>query len=163
MANGKQAPKISVIGIGNMLMGDDGIGIAVAEALLPVLSSHGVNVVTGGTAGMGLIRHFLESDVVIVIDAIDAGNGVAPGTMFKFDPDEAGITNLRSTNTHGMGVSYLITNTRLMGVSPKVVVFGIQVGDVRENDCILTEPVAASMNRVCELVLEELEVFGITL
>ncbi len=158
MRNGKQVLKITVIGIGNTLMGDDGVGVAVVQNLLPSISTDilsSVNFIIGGTAGMGLLKHFRESDVVIVVDAIDVQ--AAPGTVFRFAPDEVGLVHLRSNNIHGMGVPQLIANSRLVGANPKIIVFAIQVGDVRPNDGMLTPPVRAAVERVGELVMEELQ------
>ncbi|MHB9053632.1 MAG: hydrogenase maturation protease, partial [Thermoleophilia bacterium] len=113
----------------------------------------GVNVVAGGVAGMAMLSHFLESDAVIVIDAIDAG--AEPGAIFRFDPDEAGVMSLRSNNIHGMGVPHLVTNARLKGADPEVIVFAVQVESVNPRDRELSPAVAASVTRVRELVADE--------
>lgn len=143
-----------IVGIGNTLMGDDGAGVFVAEELLGGELPDGVECVIGDTAGMGLIRNFVDFSRVIVVDAIDVKE--QPGDIFRFDPDEAGITELRSHNVHGMGVSYLITSARMMGADPDVLIFAIQVGDVRPLDRKLSEPVRKAVKRVTEMVREEL-------
>ncbi|MBS3909962.1 MAG: hydrogenase maturation protease [Actinobacteria bacterium] len=154
----KPAPRITVLGVGNTLMGDDGVGVAVARGLVAELEDSPVSVVLGETAGMGLMRHFRESDVVIVIDAVAAE--AEAGSIFRFNADEADIVHLRSNNIHGMGVPHLISNARLVGADPEVIVFGVQVGDVRPRDEVLTEPVAAAVPRVRALVIDELVRFG---
>ena len=148
-----RAPRITVLGVGNTLMGDDGVGVAVVEGLPARLLGPQVEVVIGATAGMGLVKYFRTSDVVIVVDAI--ATQAEPGAIFRFDPDEAGIMNLRSNNIHGMGVPYLVTNARLAGADPDVVVFAVQIGDVRPHDRVLTPGVEAAVPRVREVVLEE--------
>lgn len=153
-----EMPRITVLGVGNTLMGDDGVGVAVVRELVSRLARSGVNVVVGETAGMGLIRHFRESDVVIVVDAV--ATEAEAGSIFRFRADEAGIVHLRSNNIHGMGVPHLISNARLAGADPEVIVFGVQVGDVRPRDESLTEPVAAAVPRVQRLVIDELVNFG---
>ena len=147
--------KVTVIGIGNTLMGDDGVGVAVVRDLLSHPIGQNVEVVISETAGLGLIKHFRDSDVVIVVDAIAAE--VEPGAIFRFRPDEAGIVRLRSNNIHGMGVAHLVSNARLAGADPDVIIFGVQVGDVRPRDSTLTPPVARAAKRVRELVIEELK------
>ncbi|MCL6093458.1 MAG: hydrogenase maturation protease [Actinomycetota bacterium] len=146
-------PPVAVIGVGNTLMGDDGVGISIIESLSQKPLGDDVELVYGGTAGMALMRYFLECDLVIVIDAIDAG--AEPGAIFRFHPDEAGVTTLRSNNIHGMGVGYLLTSARMRGIEPEVVVLAVQVGDVRPNDCQLTPEVAAAAARVQKLVTGE--------
>ncbi len=145
--------RTTLIGLGNALMGDDGVGVKVVESLRSIVGPS-VECVTGGTAGMALIRYFLESDVVIVVDGVEAE--AAPGTVFRFSPDEAGITRLRSHNSHGMGISYLVATGRIKGTNPRVVIFGIQVGSVLPNDCCLSSPVAEACPRVARLIMKEI-------
>ncbi len=148
-----KTPAITILGVGNTLMADDGLGIFVIEGLDAGAFGSGVNVVAGGVAGMAMLSHFLESDAVIVIDAIDAG--AEPGAIFRFDPDEAGVMSLRSNNIHGMGVPHLVTNARLKGADPEVIVFAVQVESVNPRDRELSPAVAASVTRVRELVADE--------
>lgn len=147
------SPVVTLLGIGNVHMGDDGIGIEVVRRLEESARHLGVRVVADGLAHMGLIRHFQESDTVVVVDAIDAG--AEPGAVFRFDPDQAGVTELRSNNIHGMGVSYLLTNARFAGADPRVIVYAVQVGDVRPSDD-LTAEVARAAADVERMVLDEL-------
>lgn len=147
-------PRIVVLGIGNTLMGDDGVGAAVARSLVRLGLPHDVAVLESPNADMGLVRHFRESERVYVVDAIDAG--AEPGAVFRFSPDEAGVTSLRSNNIHGMGVGFLITNARLMGADPSVVVFGIQVADIRPRPDTLTDEVSQAAEAVAQMLRAEL-------
>jgi hydrogenase maturation protease len=149
----EQARLVTLLGIGNDTMGDDGFGPKVVRRLEEPAHHLGVRVVCDGLAHMALVQHFRESDVVIVVDAMDAG--VEAGAIFRFDPDEAGVTQLRSNNIHGMGVSYLLTNARFMGADPKVVVYAVQVGDVRPSDD-LSPDVEAAIPAVERMILAEL-------
>ncbi len=150
---GESRPVVTLLGIGNATMGDDGVGIEVARRLEETARYLGVLVVADGLAHMGLLRHFVESDVVVVIDAIDAQ--AEAGAVFRFDPDAAGVTQLRSHNIHGMGVGYLLTNARLLGHHPRVVVFAVQVRDVLPREGLSAE-VAEAAGRVERLVEDEL-------
>lgn len=147
-------PGTTVVGIGNTLMGDDGVGSVIARRLASRELPEQVTIVERPNADMGLMRHFLESERLVVIDAMDAG--AEPGSIFRFDPDEVGVTSLRSNNIHGMGVGFLITNARLWGARPQVVVYGVQVGDVRPRPDVLSPEVQAAAERVLELVEREL-------
>lgn len=135
-------------------MGDDGFGVTAAQALEAENLGDNVKVVIGLTADLGMIGHFLESDLVIFLDAIDAE--AEPGAIFRFHPDEAGITGLRSNNIHGMGVSYLLTSARLKGANPEVIVFAVQVASVVPRDRELSPAVEAAVKRVVEMVAEEI-------
>jgi hydrogenase maturation protease len=148
----------TVLGIGNEAMGDDAVGVVVAREQAARAPRLPAEVVEGGMAGMGLIRHFLTPGTVIVIDAIDTG--AEPGDIFRFDPDEAGVTALRCNNIHGMGVPHLVANARLMGARPNVVVYAVQVGDVNPNAETLSQPVRDAATRVVEMVAEEVELLA---
>ena len=169
-----------MIGVGNTLMGDDGVGVAVVRQLLadaghdvtpphggpiaagvgrhiPGAFGPGVDAVLGETAGLALVGHFRASQMVIVIDALDAaGQGAEPGQVFRFNPDEAGIAGLRSNNIHGMGVPHLVANARLAGADPDVVVYAIQVGDVRPRPDELTPAVAEAVPAVVAMVRDDI-------
>jgi hydrogenase maturation protease len=150
---GARAPSITIIGVGNTLMGDDGFGIFVAEGLDAETLGQDVRVIVGHTAGMALLEYFLESDVVIVIDAIAAS--AEPGALFRFHPDEADVMDMRSNNSHGMGVTYLVTSARLKGSDPEVVIFAAQVENVNPCDRKLSPAVATAVGRARELIAEE--------
>lgn len=136
-------------------MGDDGVGVSVVEGLEEAGLAPEARIVTGATAGMALAGHFLESDLVIVVDAI--ATEAEPGAMFRFHPDEAGVMSLRSNNIHGMGVPYLVTTARLRGCYPEVLVYAVQVGSIMPDDGRLTPAVAQAAVRVRELIVAEVE------
>lgn len=146
--------KVSVIGIGNTLMGDDGVGVRVAEELRDLLPRvPEVDVVTGGVAGMMLMPAVLAADHVIFVDALAVDD--EPGSIFRMDPDIAGITGLRSTTSHGMGIPYLITNARMLGHDPTFVVYGIQIGDIMGGPDTLSPNVHGVVPVVAGLIAEE--------
>ena len=142
--------RITVIGIGNTLMGDDGVGVRVAERLQARELPEAVSVVIGSVAGMGLVGHVLASDRVIFVDAIEAG--AKPGAVFRFDPDDVDVANLRSNTSHGLSVSYLVTAARLKGARPDVLIYAIQVGVVCPMPDVLTEAVEAAVAEVAEMI-----------
>lgn len=145
----------TIIGIGNTLMGDDGAGVAVARRLAERALPPDVAVVERANAEMALLQHFIESQRLVVVDALDAG--AEPGAIFRFDPDEVGVTSLRSNNIHGMGVGFLITNARLWGARPSVIVYGIQVGDIRPRPDVLSPRVEKACTEVAEMIERELQ------
>jgi hydrogenase maturation protease len=142
-----------VIGIGNTLMGDDGVGVRVAEALTSRDLGPGVTVVAGGTEGMALSRHFTESDSVVVVDAIAAAD--APGSVFRFTPQDIGMTQLRSHTSHGLSLPNIILAASLQGASPEVIVYAVQIGDITCGFDTLTPEVEAAIPDVCEMVAGE--------
>lgn len=144
--------KAVILGIGNTLMGDDGVGPVVARACVLRVPDT-CDVVIGETAGMALIPLFLQGVPLLVIDAIDVG--AEPGEVFRFKPDDAGVTGLRSNTLHGCGLPYLITTARLRGCDPDVTVYGIQVGNVMPDPDTLSVPVADAVEFAIELVVRD--------
>lgn len=145
---------VAVLGIGNTLMGDDGAGVAAAFRLRSAggLPSR-VEVVLGETAGMALLRYFCDCDAVVFLDAIDAGT--TPGSIFRFGPDEAGMTETRSNNIHGMGLPHLLASARLLGHDPEIVCLAVQVGDVRPRPGAFSAEVEAALPQLAELARAE--------
>ena len=79
------APKKTlVLGVGNLLMGDEGVGIRVVRRLEERLSDPGTEIVDGGTGGLHLLEYFLDRDRVILVDAVMDGS--APGTVSVSKP-----------------------------------------------------------------------------
>jgi hydrogenase maturation protease len=134
-------------------MGDDGVGVRVAEGLASRDLGADINVVSGGTDGMALSRHFLEADVVLVVDAVAAGD--EPGSVFRFTLDDAGMTSLRSHTSHGLSIPAIVFAARLQGAEPDVVIYAVQIGDITCGFDTLTPEVAAAVPHVAEMVVEE--------
>jgi hydrogenase maturation protease len=145
--------RVCVIGIGNTLMGDDGVGVRVAEVLASRDLGPDTEVVSGGTSGMALSRYFVEADCVVVIDAIAAGD--APGSVFRFTPDDIGMSQLRSHTSHGLSLPSIMMAAQLQGAAPDVVVYAVQIGDITCGFDTLTPEVAAAIPDIADMVAEE--------
>jgi hydrogenase maturation protease len=145
-------PRISVIGIGNTLKADDGVGVRVAEELSSLDLGADVDVVSGELAGMLLAPYFINSDHVIVVDAIDAGD--TAGSVFRFHAED-GLPMLRSHTSHGISVTELVTVARLSGSKAEILIFAVQVEDVRPMSEGLSETVEAVVPEVVQMVRDE--------
>jgi hydrogenase maturation protease len=131
------------------------VGVCAAELLRQRDSLGSATIVTGHLAGMQLMPHVLAADTVIFVDALAVDD--EPGTIYRLDPDVAGITGLRSTTSHGMGIPYLITNARLKGHHPTFVVYAVQLGDIMCGPDTLSPQVGEALPRLVELIAEEIE------
>jgi hydrogenase maturation protease len=139
--------------MGNTLMGDDGVGVRVAEALSLRDLGPDIEVVSGGTAGMALSHYFTGADCVVVVDAIAAGD--TPGSVYRFRPEDAGILELRSHTSHGLSLPSIIMAASLQGARPDVLVFAVQIGDITCGFDTLTTEVEAVVPEVADMVAEE--------
>ena len=134
-------------------MGDDGVGVRVAEELLSRDLGAGVDVISGGTDGMALTRHFMDAETIIVVDAVAIDD--APGSVYRFTPDDAGMTSLRPHSSHGISVPSIMLAARLQGANPDVVVYAVQIGDITCGFETLTPEVEARVAEVADMVADE--------
>ncbi|MEW5784849.1 MAG: hydrogenase maturation protease [Bacillota bacterium] len=124
--------KLLVLGIGNILCGDDGIGPILAERLLPLYRENKqVDILNGGTIGLGLLYLFENYDHVLFLDAVDVG--AQPGTVFKYTlEDLETIRSEKMLSSHQSDPFKLALYAETIGCLPKnVAVLGIQIGAVR--------------------------------
>ena len=137
-----------VIGIGNSLMGDEGVGVHTARWLTErgYLPSE-VEVLDGGTGGFHLMGHFQNYDRVILVDA--ATDGQAPGTITRLEPRFS--SDYPTTLTaHDIGLKDLIDALYLVESRPEIVLFTVSISFPVELSLDLTDAVAASIPRVAE-------------
>jgi hydrogenase maturation protease len=142
-----------VIGIGNLIKCDDGIGVHAIRELQGRVPAE-VELVEGSIYCADLFCFLEGRSKVVFIDAIDAGE--EPGAIFKFSPDEVRQKAAVPLSIHDFGLYELIQTARLMDQCPEdITIFAVQVKETDFGDQ-LTEKVAAAVPRVCELVLEEI-------
>ncbi|HKZ75688.1 MAG TPA: HyaD/HybD family hydrogenase maturation endopeptidase [Actinomycetota bacterium] len=143
-----------VLGVGNVLMSDEGIGVLAAEALLERVPI-GVRVLTGGAIGQALLPEVEVADRLLVLDCIDAGR--EPGTVIRIEGRDLPSRTRPVVSPHELSVGDLIAMAELHGGAPaEIVVLGIQPGLVAPG----MEPspqVAAALPRLVEAALEVLE------
>jgi hydrogenase maturation protease len=114
-----------VLGLGNLVHSDDGVGVHAIHALqLDLRVPLNVQLIDGGTQGLGLLSHISGVRHLLVIDAIDAGQ--PSGTLLRFDG-----TSLKGlpgkASVHQLGFGDLMIALQLLGESPgEVVVLGVQ-------------------------------------
>lgn len=154
--------RILVAGIGNVFLGDDGFGVALADRLarreLPV----GVEVVDYGIRGMDLAYALHDGwDAVVLLDATPRGR--APGTLYVIEPDLGELSP--AVDAHGMDpVMVLGLAQALGGPLPRVLVVGceprtVMRGDEEDVVAEISEPVRAALDegvRVVESLLADL-------
>lgn len=153
--------KTIVLGCGNVLASDDGVGIKVIRELARLPLAGGVKLVEAGVAGIGILDYFDGQDKAIIIDAILADR--EPGTIVCFQGGDLPSKNMMPWSLHGMGLlealqlGYRVEPQRM----PKeLVIMGIQVKDLDRWKEGLSPEVEAAVPKAVEAVLKELEVTG---
>jgi hydrogenase maturation protease len=149
-------PNIVILGIGNLLLSDEGVGVHVANKLMEIDLPEGVSVVEGGTDGFRLINFITEADRLIVIDAVQGG--AAPGSIYRFNLDE--VKNCPSgfkTSVHQIGILEVINMSGLIGKTPQTTVIGIEPHSL-EMGMELSPTIKEKIPRIIELILDELNI-----
>jgi hydrogenase maturation protease len=139
-----------VIGVGNTLRGDDGVGVHVARALACRPLPETVEVLDGGTEGLNLLFEMERADRVILIDA--ASMEQPPGESRTFDSALlASSAKPRFSSLHGFGIAEVLALGRSVGVEPEVTILAIQPADIGPRDGLSAE-LAARVPEYVELV-----------
>jgi hydrogenase maturation protease len=143
-----------VIGVGNPLRHDDGVGHAVARAIRA--ASPATSVIEMEGEGAALIEAWTGAGLVIVIDAVRSGS--APGTVHRFEPPEDPLpATLSSTSTHAFGLPAAVELGRTLGQLPRrLVVYGIEGVDFTAGEGLSPE-VEAAVGTVRARVQAEME------
>jgi hydrogenase maturation protease len=149
----------AIIGIGNTLMKDEGVGVHVANALLSGYNfPPEVEVMDGGTMGMELMRHFEDHKIVIIVDAVDFHK--EPGFIGSIEDDEIlKILNTKLT-MHHLGITDVLATLKLRDNQPDhIFLLGIQPESI-DLDTEMSELVQSKMPRLIEIILLKLKEWG---
>lgn len=155
-------PNIStlVLGIGNLVMSDDAVGVIVAQRLQQKYRfPDNVEILDGGTLGLDLLPKLENIVHLIMIDAVETGKKA--GTSVRLYGEELPIALQTKVSPHQMGLKDLLAVSELMGHSPKeMVLIGVQPGSI-EMGVGLTVEVEAQLDILISNVLTELANCGI--
>lgn len=145
-----------VIGIGNPLLTDDGVGWRVAEALRSRLAHRrNVDVIELGAGGISVMEALVGYERAVVVDAMESGG--TPGSIYRLTPD--GLRETRnSACVHDMSFRTALDTGRFLGVPlpSEIEVWGIEPADVGTFGEGLSDPVARAVPRVVEEILKTL-------
>lgn len=138
-----------VMGIGNVLMGDEGVGVHVARRLEEESLPAGVDVLDGGTGGFHLLSEFSSHDPVVLIDA--TMDGRPAGTVSLTEPRYA--SDFPPTLTaHDIGLRDLIVSAALLGGLPRMRLITVSIDGMQSMQMTLSPAVSAAVPRVLERV-----------
>ena len=154
--------RVAVLGIGNVLMGDDALGPFVVKLLEAAWEPHdGLQLIDAGTPGLDLTAYLAELDTVIVVDVVKAQG--APGEVRLYDKRELiERPPILAMSPHEPGLREAILNADFLEVSPGTIrLVGVIPGSV-DYRLGLSDPVRAALPAVVERIREELAAAGIT-
>lgn len=144
-----------ILGVGNPLMGDDAVGIRAIELLRQRqdVPAH-VDIIDGGTDGLGLILVLERYRRAILVDAVLME--AAPGTIRRFTWDEVRLKQTaRSISLHESGLEQALILAEVLGSLPDQIVFyGVQPEN-REWDQPLSQAVVGALPALLEALIHE--------
>lgn len=141
---------ILVLGIGNYLMGDEGVGVHFARWLERSSPPDHVDVLDGGTGGFYLTNYLEAYPNVILIDA--TLDDQAPGTIRLLEP-RFSQDYPRAMSTHDIGMKDLIEAMILMDTLPKIYLFTISIETLQQQQVTLSPPIEAVLPALRDQVL----------
>lgn len=149
-----------VLGIGNLIMTDDGIGVRAVQLMAERYRfPAGITILDGGTLGLDLLPKLEGVARLLVVDAIETGK--PPGTVVRLSGDDVPFALETKVSPHQMGLKDLLAVASLQGCLPgELVLLGMQPARI-EMGIELSPAVAAGLEPLIHTILKELEQWGV--
>lgn len=149
-----------VIGVGNLLFCDDGIGVIATAYLRENFEfTPELELLDGGTLGFNLAEYFLEYDNVFIIDTISTNDEA--GTIYKIPSDELLGSSRYKNTAHEVEVVQMLEACALHDKRANVTVFGIIPEDINSVKIGLSEILHANFETLIQTVIQEVEGLGV--
>jgi len=154
------AIKISLIGLGNLLLGDEGVGVHAVEALKRKYDfPEELRLLDGGTLGLDLLHLIEGMDRVLFVDAVDLKK--KPGTIAVIEGEDLPSLLEPKLSLHHVGLSDLLFASGFLGTRPaEIVLIGIQP-ETMEIGLELSKTIKERFDKLLETVLEKLREWGL--
>ncbi len=151
--------RILVLGVGNILLRDEGVGVkAVVKLQSEFDFSHNVELMDGGTLGLSLLDPICEADHLIVVDAVKYGH--PPGTLYRFTAEDFERRVRHKNSLHQLDLVETLAYAEMLEKRPSAVVVGVEPEDMSPWGMELTAIVEARLSDICSKVLEEITAAG---
>lgn len=147
-------PRVLVLGVGNLLLSDEGVGVHVARLLQTMDLPDDVEVVDGGTTGFELLRLCAGRSDVIILDSLRADEPA--GTVVAASPEELDLQWHHPASAHGLGLQELLSHAAALDPPPRLHIVGIVPATLHEPGMTLSSQlqellpsVAATVAQLC--------------
>jgi len=147
-----------VIGVGNILLCDEGIGVHVVRELSRRGGMPGVEFVDGGVAGATLLHLVEGEERVVLVDAVDAP--FPPGTVVRMTPGDLAGSGGPAWSLHDLNLSDTLGMMRLRETLPEMILLGVVPADIETYSLDLSETIAARFGEIVEKVRSEIAAFA---
>jgi hydrogenase maturation protease len=152
--------KIIILGIGNLLLKDEGVGIHLIQLLEKEPLPAGVELVDGGTSTLDILPLLKEADKIIVVDAMQARG--EPGSIYRCRPRDLVPSEDAPMSLHHIDFIQALKMAKLLGddLEPRTIIFGVEPKEIGW-EIGLTPPVQEKITLLKKLVLEESQKAGL--
>ena len=153
--------RIVVLGVGNILLSDEGVGVRAIEQLRADYAlPPEVEILDGGTCAMEMLDDLARADHLLIVDAVRSGQ--PPGTIVKIAGDDVPVFFKTKLSPHQIGLSDVLATLALTGEQPgATTIIGVEPESL-ETAMALTPTVAAQMPKLVGILAEELRGQGLT-
>ncbi len=145
--------RILVLGIGNILQKDDGIGVHIVNHIAETgMELPGdVELADGGTAGHDLIPLMQGRDKIIIVDALNVDD--RPGSVYRFTPEHL-LERKGAFSLHDVGIKEVIASLRILGEVPEIEIIGIVPEDIGTLDIGISDSVRESIPKAVREIFD---------
>lgn len=140
-----------ILGVGNYLMGDEGLGVHLAKLLEQESLSEEISVIDGGSGGFKLMEYIDQEASIILVDA--TLDGKPPGSIRMIEPRFASDFP-KAMSTHEIGLKDLVESLILLGRMPRIYLFVVSIAEIQPLSIELSPEVNACLPVLKTQVLE---------
>ena len=116
---------VLILGVGNILLSDEGLGVRAVKELQKVALPAGVELLDGGTLSTDLLDYIAGREKVVIIDAMRGG--CPPGSVYRLCPDDIVGQPEHCFSLHQIGLLDTLASGQLLGLLPEeVIIFGVE-------------------------------------
>lgn len=148
--------RITILGVGNILLKDEGVGVRVIERLDNAFQfPDNIRIVDGGVLGMRLMGIVADADVLIVVDAVQ--NSQTPGTLYRLAGDQVPRRVLAKQSMHQLDLPEVLALCSAIDHTPETIVIGVEPEDIHTMDMELTATISGKVDALVSMVIDELD------
>ncbi|MBT8205961.1 MAG: hydrogenase maturation protease [Eudoraea sp.] len=142
---------ILVMGVGNYLMGDEGIGVHIIQEMAKLDLPENLDILDGGTGGFTLLGCFEAYPVIIFVDA--TMDGKPPGTLSLIEPRFASDFP-NALSVHDVGLKDMIEAVYLMDEVPEIYLLTISIAELKPMTIALSEAVKSAIPQAIDKIIK---------
>jgi hydrogenase maturation protease len=156
-----KSPQVVILGVGNILLKDEGVGIRVVERLRREYRfPDNVRLVDGATGGIDLLPVVCNTEHLIIVDALKTSQ--PPGTIFRLTPDELSSEIQIKCSLHQIGLLDVLQMAKTLEEKlPATVIVGVEPEDASHYGLELTGLISAKIPLLVDIILKELTALNV--